>query len=147
MENSLSVQHACHRWAFEPYLTHAVIALSRHDRSGTFAGRATSQLKIGSSQARVLVLAWMCFRQSYEAQQSGKHTIMEQTIVARLYYPPVESQEERNEPRADTYHMQRNNLTHSVSPSLTQTPLLLQTPNSCMSNGLSLESIRNDSNF
>lgn len=37
MENSLSIQQACHHWAFEPYLTHAVIAFSRHDRSGTFA--------------------------------------------------------------------------------------------------------------
>lgn len=40
---------------------------------------------------------------------------MEQTIVARLYYPLGECQGERNEPRADTYHMQSNNLTQTVS--------------------------------
>lgn len=50
-----------------------------------------------------------------------KHTIMEQTIVARLYYPPGECQGERNEPPADTYHMQSNNLTQTVSLSHART--------------------------
>lgn len=122
MGPSSSIIHACYHWAYEPYLTHVVIALLDHDRSGTFAGRAVSQLEIGPSRPKF----WFCLdavQTKLWSTTEWKHTIMEQTIVARLYYPPGECQRERNEPLADTHHMRSNNLTQNRSLSHTQTRL------------------------
>lgn len=58
---------------------------------------------------------------------------MEQTIiVARLYYPQSECQGERNEPRADTYHMQSTNPTQTISPSHMRTLPRTNKQNGCV---------------